>query len=269
MDNMPFSGLCGNGSAGGWIGCTWAGRRARAKLPWFWSWQDRAAAVRWAQSGRPFVQGPNMVFLWSRRPRVDRLECELLDRPECRLTFTESEWYRQLILAHRGPENRSPVVVWPYPIFPVPPGPVEPPEYNVLVYLKNDRFPGVAEAIWRRFDRVARSATAGIGGRSFGRRPDGPDAAAIWPTTIADRWPWPRSCCAAARRWGCRRGRRSSNRAATGYCSRTVGPKLGSAPPRGADGSIAARWPRRRECGSTRGRIVEVVVRAIEAARQG
>ena len=96
-----------------------------------------------------------MVFLWSRRPRVDRLECALLDRPECRLTFTESAWYRRLILAHRGPENRSPVVVWPYPIFPLPPGPIDPPEYDALVYLKNDRFPGVAETLMRRFDRVA------------------------------------------------------------------------------------------------------------------
>jgi hypothetical protein len=125
------------------------------ELPWFWSWEDRAAAVRWARGGRPFVQGPNTVFLYSRQPRVDRLECALLDGPQCRLTFTESEWYRRLILAHRGPENRSPVVVWPYPIFPRPPGPIDPPRYDVLVYLKDDRFPGVVEWLWRRFARVA------------------------------------------------------------------------------------------------------------------
>jgi hypothetical protein len=125
------------------------------ELPWFWSWQDRAAAVRWARRGLPFVQGPNTVFLSSRRPRVDRLECALLDWSPCRLMFTESEWYRRLILRHRGPENRSPVVLWPYPIFPQPPGPIDPPQYDVLIYVKNGVFPGVVEALQRRMGRCA------------------------------------------------------------------------------------------------------------------
>jgi len=125
------------------------------ELPWFWSWQDRAVAVRWARRGLPFVQGPNTVFLSSRQPRADGLECALLDLPQCRLTFTESEWYRRLIFEHRGPQNRSPVVLCPYPIFPQPPGPIDPPQYDVLIYLKNGHFPGLAEALRRRFARVA------------------------------------------------------------------------------------------------------------------
>jgi len=72
------------------------------------------------EAGQQFVQGPNTVFVCNRRPRLDWLECAVLDSPQCRLMFTESEWYRQRILQHRGPANRSPVVLWPYPIFPQP-----------------------------------------------------------------------------------------------------------------------------------------------------
>jgi hypothetical protein len=125
------------------------------ELPWFWCWEDRVAAIRWARRGLPFLQGPNTVFVCNRRPRLDWLECGVLDSPQCRLMFTESEWYRQLILKHRGPENRSPVVLWPYPIFPQPPGPAESPQYEVLIYIKNGEWPGVAESLRRRFARVA------------------------------------------------------------------------------------------------------------------
>jgi hypothetical protein len=125
------------------------------ELPWFWCWEDRAMAIRWARRGLPFVQGPNTVFVCNRRPRLDWLECAMLDRTECRLMFTESEWYRRLIVKHRGAANRSPIVLWPYPIFPQPPGPAERPEHDVLVYVKNGEFPGVARSLWRRFRRVA------------------------------------------------------------------------------------------------------------------
>lgn len=123
------------------------------EFPWFWSWQDRALAVRWARRGRPFAQGPNTLFLSSKRPRADALESALADSPCCRLMFTESEWYRQLILAHRGPENRSPIVLWPYPIFPQPPGPVRVPQYDLLVYVKNGPLGGVAERLCAAFGR--------------------------------------------------------------------------------------------------------------------
>ena len=117
------------------------------ELPWYWCWRDRAAAVRWARQGRPLVQGPNTFFLWSRRPRADWLESALLDTPQCRLIFTESEWYRELILQVRGPDSRGPVVLWPYPIAPQPAGPLEPPQHGLLIYVKNGRFPGLVERL--------------------------------------------------------------------------------------------------------------------------
>ena len=134
---------------------TVGGRPRKDELPWFWSWEDRAEAVRWAGRGRPFAQGPNTLFLSSRQPRKDRLECDLLDSPQCRLTCTESEWYRELLLANRGPENRSPVVLWPYPIFPQPPGPADVAECDLLIYVKNGPFAGVAESLQGRFPRSA------------------------------------------------------------------------------------------------------------------
>ena len=123
------------------------------ELPWFWCWLDRAEAVAWAAQGRPFVQGPNTLFLNSRRPRIDRLESALLDAAACRLMFTESEWYRQLIVRHRGPANLAPIVLWPYPIDPQPDGPAHAPRYDLLIYVKNGQFPGLVEQLLARYPR--------------------------------------------------------------------------------------------------------------------
>ncbi len=128
------------------------GRLCRDELPWFWCWLDRPMAVRWLLQGRPLVQGPNTVFLDSRLPRSDWWESKLLDSRCCRLMFTESQWYRQLILRHRGPQNLSPIVLWPYPIDPHPGGPLEP-RYDVLIYVKNGRFPGLLKALQLRYRR--------------------------------------------------------------------------------------------------------------------
>lgn len=128
------------------------GRLRRDELPWFWCWLDRPLAVRWLLQGRPFVQGPNTVFLDSRLPRSDWLECKLLDAPQCKLMFTESEWYRRLLLQHRGRENRSPIVLWPYPIDPQPGGPLEP-RHDLLIYVKNGSFPGLLESLQLRYRR--------------------------------------------------------------------------------------------------------------------
>jgi hypothetical protein len=123
------------------------GAPQRDEIPWYWCWQDRAAAVRWLRQGRPLVQGPNTLLLSSRRPRADGLESALLDTPQCRMIFTESEWYRELILQVRGPDSRATVVLWPYPIDPQPAGPLEPPQHELLIYVKNGRFPGLVEQL--------------------------------------------------------------------------------------------------------------------------
>ena len=117
---------------------------SRGALPWFWNWRDRNYAVWWARQGEPFVQGPNMLFLTSQSPRIDEEECTLLDAPSCRAMFCHSEWYRDLIAAHRQPSNSSPIELWPFPIDPWPGEPL-PAKYDLLIYAKNGHRPQLLE----------------------------------------------------------------------------------------------------------------------------
>ncbi len=117
---------------------------SKGAIPWFWNWQDRRCAMWWDAEGLPFIQVPNMLFINSATPRIDREECALLDSPNCLMMFCHSEWYRDLILANRGPNNKSEIVMWPYPIDPMPEGPL-PAEYDLLIYAKNGHRPGLLE----------------------------------------------------------------------------------------------------------------------------
>ena len=119
-------------------------------LPWFWHWGDRQQAVEWNAKGLPFVEGPNMLFINSRMPRIDVLESALLDAAHCRAMFCHSEWYRDMIAKHRGPANQSPIVLWPYPIDPWPEGPTGD-KYDLLIYVKNGVPPGLPEYLANRF----------------------------------------------------------------------------------------------------------------------
>ena len=81
-------------------------------------------------------------------------ERELCNAASCRLQFTESAWYRDWILAHCGPAMRAPIVLWPYPIDPLPGGPL-PPRYDLLIYEKSGFDRDAARAI--------AAALAGVG----------------------------------------------------------------------------------------------------------
>ena len=105
-------------------------------LPWFWNWRDRSLAVLCERRGQPFVQGPNMLFLNAARPRSDAAESTLLDSKHTRVMFCHTPWYRDLIAKHRGPLNRCPIALWPYPIDPFPDPPVVPAKFDVLIYDK-------------------------------------------------------------------------------------------------------------------------------------
>ena len=129
------------------------GRLRPDEIPWFWCWSDRPAAAAYARRGRPFIAGPNVLFDNSRAPGAGRGEREVLNAPSCQLLFTESEWYRRLIERHRGPQNRAPIVIWPYPIDPKPDGPISRAEYDVLIYVKSGRFPGLVAEVQRRYAR--------------------------------------------------------------------------------------------------------------------
>ena len=125
---------------------------SRDAIPWFWNWHDRSYACWWNSQGLPFIQGPNMLFTNSRSPRIDAEECALLDAKHCVAMFCHSQWYRDLIAANRGPENQSPIHMWPYPIDPLP-GPPLPVEYDLLIYAKNGHRPGLLEHLAELYPR--------------------------------------------------------------------------------------------------------------------
>ena len=50
--------------------------------------------------------------------------------------FCHTAWYRDLIAQHRRPSNRSPIELWPYPIDPLPDGPLRV-AYDLLIYDKS------------------------------------------------------------------------------------------------------------------------------------
>ncbi len=114
------------------------------EIPWFWSWEHRPQAVACSREGRPFFIGPNVLFLNSQAPRADLLESELLDSPHCLAMFCHSIWYDELIRQHRGPHSDCPIVRIPYPVIPWVSVPQEPADFDLLVYLKQDKFDSLA-----------------------------------------------------------------------------------------------------------------------------
>ncbi|MGA2035939.1 MAG: hypothetical protein ABSG68_27130, partial [Thermoguttaceae bacterium] len=125
------------------------------EIPWFWCWLDREPALLCARSGQPFIAGPNMLFEDSSQPCRTRAERELCDAASCRLLFTESAWYGDLIESQRGPANHSPLVIWPYPIDPQPGGPL-PAQYDLLIYEKSGVPEGALERLRRAWPRQIR-----------------------------------------------------------------------------------------------------------------
>lgn len=112
------------------------------EIPWIWSYEDKPLAVRCEVERRPFILGPNVLFLYSRRPGAGHAESFLLNAAHCRLLITESRWYEQLIESCRGKRNTAPIVFWPYPIDPLPEGP-RPATFDLLIFRKS----GVDDAL--------------------------------------------------------------------------------------------------------------------------
>jgi hypothetical protein len=136
-------------------GCDWlaiGGRLRDDDVAWIWCWKDRDVAAALAAVGRPLVLGPNVLFENSRRPCGLAVERELCDAASCRLMCTESAWYAELIEQHRGPRNRAPIVVWPYPIEPKPGGPL-PARHDLLIYAKSGHDPSLIERLTRAMPR--------------------------------------------------------------------------------------------------------------------
>ena len=135
--------------------CDWlriGGRWTPGEIPWFWCWEDRPTAAACAEAGQPFIAGPNLLFDNSARPCASPGEREVCQAGSCLLLFTESAWYRELIQRHRGPANRAPIVLWPYPIEP-PPGPPLSARDDLLIYLKSGWGESLVAGLVRRFRR--------------------------------------------------------------------------------------------------------------------
>jgi len=182
--------------------------QARGRLPWLtvgrtpvfhsmvwaWAWLENRVIHAWHETGRPFCVGPNVLFANGGRPGSTKLERTVLTSPHCRLIFTESEWYADLIRENLGPDSRAEIVIFPYPIFPPPAGPDDDdPRYDLLVFNKHsdgadgrvikhlcDTFPRHVVFKYGKFKRAeliaaARSARAAV---YFSRTDRGPLALA-------------------------------------------------------------------------------------------
>lgn len=125
------------------------------EMPWFWCWEDRVVACACAAANVPFVIGPNMLFANWTTPCAVAGERELCNAASCRLQFTESAWYREWILAHCGPAMRAPIVLWPYPIDPLPGGP-DAACYELLIYEKSGFDRGLPGQLLRRWPASVR-----------------------------------------------------------------------------------------------------------------
>lgn len=106
------------------------------EIPWIWWVDDREQALRCESERIPFIVGPNVVFIHSRNPRIDDQESSILDSQMCQAFFCHSAWYADLIQKHLGPMNNAAVHTWPYPINPMPEGPVSA-TTDLLIYSKS------------------------------------------------------------------------------------------------------------------------------------
>jgi hypothetical protein len=131
------------------------------EIPWAWSFEDAEIALAAAVRGEPFILGPNVLFMNSRCPRSTLQERLLCEARSCRLLFTESDWYADLIRANLASTNRADVVLWPYPITPLPdktevPGSGESRPYEVLIYAKSGFTRRLLRELGRTFRRSVR-----------------------------------------------------------------------------------------------------------------
>jgi len=116
------------------------GRILDDQMPWFWSCAQMEQIVETHERGRPFIIGPNVLFGDSRKPGESSGERTILDSPHCRLIFTESVWYADLIKRHLGKESKAQICIVPYPVLPHPSfayAERQAPSIDVLIYAKS------------------------------------------------------------------------------------------------------------------------------------
>ncbi len=112
------------------------GTLQRDEIAWIWCWEDRPLAIRCEIERRPFILGPCVFFGRAEAPGASHGETFLLNAAHCRLLFTESKWYADLIDSNRGERLTAPIDLWPFCIDPTPDGPL-PVEHELLIYAKS------------------------------------------------------------------------------------------------------------------------------------
>jgi hypothetical protein len=112
------------------------GKLERDDIPWFWCWLDKQQALQCELSGRPYILGPCVFFGNPDNPGNSEFEPQLLHSHHCQMMFTDSAWYAEWLLQFVGPDNQAPIVVWPFPISPLPKGPADE-RPHLLIYEKS------------------------------------------------------------------------------------------------------------------------------------
>ena len=119
-------------------------------IPWVWCWLDKPTAMVCEIASRPYILGPCVFFENSTKPTAAYAERALLNANHCRMVFTDSDWYADLIRRHLGRNNRAEIVVWPFPIAPMPGEPcAERPA--LLIYEKTGAQPEVTAVLRKIF----------------------------------------------------------------------------------------------------------------------
>lgn len=127
------------------------GQMKRYELPWMWYPYDTPLAVHCEHSGIPYIIGPQVLFADSRYPGCNPPERVILSGRFCRGFVTESEWYKQLILEAKSPENPAPVVAIPTPVDPQPEPPL-PYVRDLLIYRKSGVSDELVDALHSRYN---------------------------------------------------------------------------------------------------------------------
>ena len=145
------------------------------------------------RGGQPLVPSEQLEQKESRQAR------QVPSAANCGVMFCHSQWYRDLIAGHRGPLNRSSVVLWPYPTNPRPEGPA-PGKYDLLTTQRTVITPSSLNTSPKCFPGTFRSTSASTSA-SNSTRP--PAAAGCYATPTKRRW----RCCWLPVWRGCSDGR--------------------------------------------------------------
>jgi len=123
-------------------------------IPWYWNAGQARAAARDATAGRPFIIGPNMLWVNRVRPNATRHERTIARAPTCRLIFCHTPEYADCIRRGLGQHNAAEICPVPYPVWPEPPDLGTLPFFPLLIYYKSGPYDDLVTALRDRWPRA-------------------------------------------------------------------------------------------------------------------